>query len=192
MAVVKVKTPSGKVKEIAINDIRPYTWYDTCTIKKNEKTQTYTLFQSTSGSKIIRNVQVPSSIPAGQEFELQQIRIAPIGQAAAADLDKVLKNTVLIYKKGGSDEIFTKPLYEFATGSGVWTPNSQVDAPVFGFPSATAVNPLPFSIFIKGGDVMQFIIETDFQFAPDQNGDYLSADVSIQVALVGILKKPAI
>jgi len=188
--VVKVKTPRG-VKEFTISDLRPYSYYDTVTVAKNVKSQTLELFRETGGSDVLRNIQMPGTIPAGWVFELREIRVSAVGTAAAADLDKILKNSVLSYLHS-SDEIFKKPLYEFSTGGGVYTPNSSVDVPTFGLPTQSAVAKLPFGIFIKGNEPMKWVLKVDFQFEPDQNGDYLSADTQIQVDLVGILKKPAL
>lgn len=188
--VVKVRTPRG-VKEFTISDLRPYSYYDTVTVAKNIKSQTLELFQKTGGSDVLRNIQMPGTIPAGWVFELREIRISAVGTAAAADLDKILKNSVLSYLHS-SDEIFKKPLYEFSTGGGVYTPANSADVPTFGLPTQSAVAKLPFGIFIKGNEPMKWVLKVDFQFDADQNGDFLSADTQIQVDLVGILKKPAL
>jgi len=191
MAKVKIKTPQGE-KLIQISDLRPYTWYDSATINAKQKSNNYVLFKETSKNLIRSNVQTPSTIPNGFQFELKEIRVSYVGLASAEDLNKLIHNAVLIYKKGGSDEIFSKPLYEFATGGGVWTPKADVDIPTIGLPTVTAVHRLPFSIFIDGGDVMEWIIAVDFQFDAGTDGNYLSSDVTVQVALDGILKKPAL
>lgn len=188
--VVKVRTPRG-VKEFTISDLRPYSYYDTVTVAKNVKSQTLELFRETGGSDVLRNIQMPGTIPAGWVFELREIRVSAVGTAAAADLDKILKNSVLSYLHS-SDEIFKKPLYEFSTGGGVYTPSGSVDVPTFGLPTQSAVAKLPFGIFIKGNEPMKWVLKVDFQFDADTNGDYLSADTMIQVDLVGILKKPAL
>jgi hypothetical protein len=191
MAKVKVRLPSGKVKEVQISDLRPYSWYDAIQIKADLKSNNYVLFKKTGSPLILSNMKTPSSIPNGFQFELQAVRISYVGVASADDLNKLIHNAVLIYRKGGSDEIFVKPLWEFTTGGGVWTPKADVDVPSFGLPTVTAVSKLPFSIFIDGGDVMEWIIAVDFQFPPT-DGKYLSQDITLQVVLDGVLKKPAL
>jgi hypothetical protein len=192
---VNVRVGSKRVK-LRLSDIRPHSYYDEKKILATEKHQTVTFFDTPSANLVRSNSLQANQIPNGFVFELRRIRICPV-KATAEDLDRIIKNGVLTFKKGGSDEIFRKPLFEFATGGGVYTSKQDVDINSIGMPMDTAAASLPFSIFITGGTIFNFEMILDFQEPVETGGGsgptkYLSGDTIVKLDLEGILRKPVL
>jgi len=184
MATTQIKVGG---RTISLYDVRPYCLYDTETVTSAAGSKEIYFFRTPENKTILdTNLKQFSTIQTGWKFEVAEIRLIPLENAAAADLEILFGEgrAVLSYLKEGDIEIFTFPAVMFNAGCGLCgsTTYTSADIVSLGLPSATAVMRLPVRLIIYGGQTFNFVLKASTSTA-------MSADVKIRCCLVGILQR---
>ena len=184
MATTQVKVGG---RTISLYDVRPYCLYDTETVTKEAGAKEVYFFRTPEDKTILdTNLKQFSTIQTGWKMEVAEIRLIPLENTSAADLEILFGEgrAVLSYLKEGDIEIFTFPAIMFNAGCGLHGCTTVTDSDIIslGAPTATAVMRLPIRLIIYGGQTFNFVLRAHTSTA-------MSNDVKIRCALVGILQR---
>ena len=182
MATTTIKVGERK---FSLYDVRPYCLYDTEEVSAAAGTKEIYFFRTPENKTIHdTNLKQFSTIQAGWKFEVAEIRLIPLENTAATDLEILFGEgrAVLSYLKEGDIEIFTFPAVMFNAGCGLHGCTTVTDKDIvsLGLPTATAVMKLPVRLIIYGGQTFNFV------FRASTGG---TNDVKIRCCLIGILQR---
>jgi len=187
---IVAKTPEGKV-EVAVKDAKPWWYYDTIVFPANQEVPVEArFFQIPKGqegkTEIDTNVLQYSTLPKGWKLLIYSIRIATL-DGKAADLKKLMSNSIVELELGGTKRPFAAPTWVFTQGGGLFgeieAAQQEIELITNGLPTPQSILKLPYAIDIEGGESFNLILKTKAGITP-------SADVKLQAVLDCIAYEP--
>ena len=170
---VKVDPATGKRVIVSLKDVSPYWIYDTKTVKKDSRVTSF-FSDVNANDPVSTDMLQPNQLPRGWKFVMYAIRAIPDFNASSDDIATLVFNSIIEFKKEGS-EIFKAPTLVFNAGAGVYSTNNTTTN---GYPSTQAVLMLPLQIELQGSQPFEFSLIKDTT---------LNNDIEMKLQLDGII-----
>jgi len=169
----KIDKITGKKVIVNLKDVSPYWLYDTKTVTTTAREVSF-FSNINNNDPVATDMLQPSQLPRGWKFVMFSIRVVPDFSASADDVATLVFNSILEFKKEGS-EIFKAPTFIFNAGAGVY---GGTNTTTNGFPSTQALLTLPLQIELIGSQPFEFTLVKDAT---------LNNDVDVKLQLDGII-----